>query len=157
MSDGSKQYLSPHSQTSQPPMMPALTSTSSNGSQNGSSAQVDSLTCQWTGCRERCDSAEALYVSLAIHLVVIASLFGPGTNAATLRRGSRSRAKKCPLRRSHGANLACFSKFAMMPWRCRRCTTVSQASDSIDANDISGSDKVEQKRSRDNFCNDYSS
>lgn len=28
-----------------------------------SSSTIDNLTCQWQGCGERCDSAEALYVS----------------------------------------------------------------------------------------------
>jgi hypothetical protein len=28
------------------------------------SSAIDNLTCQWQGCGERCDSAEALYVRL---------------------------------------------------------------------------------------------
>lgn len=33
--------------------------------QNASST-IDNLTCQWQGCGERCDSAEALYVSTSL-------------------------------------------------------------------------------------------
>jgi hypothetical protein len=31
--------------------------------QSAQSSTIDNLTCQWQGCGERCDSAEALYVS----------------------------------------------------------------------------------------------
>ncbi len=30
------------------------------------SSAIDNLTCQWQGCGERCDSAEALYVSISL-------------------------------------------------------------------------------------------
>jgi hypothetical protein len=29
------------------------------------SSTIDNLTCQWQGCGERCDTAEALYVSIS--------------------------------------------------------------------------------------------
>jgi hypothetical protein len=29
------------------------------------SSSIDNLTCQWQGCGERCDTAEALYVSIS--------------------------------------------------------------------------------------------
>ena len=29
------------------------------------SSSIDNLTCQWSGCGERCDTAESLYVSIA--------------------------------------------------------------------------------------------
>jgi len=39
--------------------------------QNASST-IDNLTCQWQGCGERCDSAEALYVSQYPSRLVVA-------------------------------------------------------------------------------------
>lgn len=32
------------------------------------SSTIDNLTCQWQGCGERCDSAEALYVGISLSL-----------------------------------------------------------------------------------------
>lgn len=34
--------------------------------QSAQSSAIDNLTCQWQGCGERCDSAEALYVSITV-------------------------------------------------------------------------------------------
>lgn len=32
--------------------------------QTTSTSTIDNLTCQWQGCGERCENAEALYVSI---------------------------------------------------------------------------------------------
>jgi hypothetical protein len=68
MSDQKQQYLAPMQQQGQQtsiPSLPTATSMNSNGSSNNNNQiPADSLTCQWTACRERCETPEALYVSL---------------------------------------------------------------------------------------------
>jgi hypothetical protein len=56
--------------------------------QNASST-IDNLTCQWQGCGERCDSAEALYVSTHSFLHVAQSRRVHHIASTLIARGKR--------------------------------------------------------------------
>jgi hypothetical protein len=56
--------------------------------QNASST-IDNLTCQWQGCGERCDSAEALYVSTHSFLHVAQSRRVHHIASKLIARGKR--------------------------------------------------------------------